>query len=138
MPNGDNRETEMTRAQKIQKVLKDLREKTASVEGTALIDMDGLPMGSELPHGIPEEKIAARASSILGMGEQAVHELEKGKLNRVLVEGEKGYMFIVGVENRDAVLVVIASKDAKIGLVFFEAKDAANKIKGILSETIAR
>jgi len=119
------------RAEKIEQILKNLQTETPDVEGAVLLSMDGLPMASVLSADITEDDVAAIAAALLGMGEKAVENLNKGALNRVLVQGEDGYILLVGA-GEEVVLAVITTKKAKIGMIFFDANHAAKEIAKIL------
>ena len=73
------------------------------------------------------------ASAMLRMGERTVDELEKGKLHRVLVQAEKGYVVLVEA-GRDAVLAVVTTERAKLGMIFVDANLAADKVAKLLAD----
>lgn len=122
-----------TLAEKIEKILIDFRSVTPDVEGAVLVDMNGLPIISVLSDVIDDTNIAAMAAAMLTTGERTVNELKKGKLNRVLVQGENGYI-IFSEAGKDAVLTVLTTKIAKLGIIFLDTNLAAIKIAKILSE----
>jgi predicted regulator of Ras-like GTPase activity (Roadblock/LC7/MglB family) len=122
-----------TFAAKIEEVLVDLRALTPDVEGAVLVDMNGLPITSVISDGVNDTIVAAMASAMLRMGERTVDELEKGKLHRVLVQAEKGYVVLVEA-GRDAVLAVVTTERAKLGMVFVDANLAAVKVAKLLAD----
>ncbi|MGD8662929.1 MAG: roadblock/LC7 domain-containing protein [Desulfobacterales bacterium] len=121
-----------TFAEKIEEVLIDLRALTPDVEGAVLVDMNGLPITSVISNGVNDTIIAAMASAMLRMGERTVDELEKGRLHRVLVQAEKGYVVLVEA-GRDAVLAVVTTERAKLGMIFVDANFAAEKVATLLA-----
>ncbi len=122
-----------TFAEKIEEVLIDLRALTPDVEGAVLVDMNGLPITSVISDGVNDTLVSAMASAMLVMGERTVDELEKGKLNRVLVQAEKGYVVLVEA-GQDAVLAVVTTERAKLGMVFVDANLAAVKVAKLLAD----
>jgi uncharacterized protein len=116
-------------------LLKDILQKfvsaTPDVQGAALVTPDGLPLTSVLPSDMDEERTAAMSAAMLSLGERIGQELARGMVERLFVEGEKGYSVLVGCGN-DAVLLVLASKQAKQGLLFLEIKRLAAEVVGIL------
>ena len=122
-----------TFAEKIEEVLIDLRALTPDVEGAVLVDLNGLPITSVISDGVNDTIVAAMASAMLRMGERTVDELEKGKLHRVLVQAEKGYVVLVEA-GRDAVLAVVTTERAKLGMIFVDANLAADKVAKLLAD----
>jgi hypothetical protein len=121
-----------TFAEKIEEVLIDLRALTPDVEGAVLVDMNGLPITSVISDGVNDTIVAAMASAMLRMGERTVDELEKGRLHRVLVQAENGYVVLVEA-GRDAVLAVVTTERAKLGMIFVDANLAAEKVATLLA-----
>ncbi len=117
----------------IEKVLIDLKYLTPDVEGAVLVDMNGLPIASVLSDGIDDDRVSAMSAAMLIIGERTMEELSKGRLVRVLIQGEKGYSIIFNA-GKDAVLSVLTNEQAKLGMIFFDANLAAVKIGKILSE----
>ena len=122
-----------TFAGKIEEVLVDLKALTPDVEGAVLVDMNGLPITSVISDGVNDTLVAAMASAMLRMGERTVDELHKGKLQRVLVQAEKGYVVLVEA-GQDAVLAVVTTERAKLGMVFVDANLAAVKVAKLLAD----
>ena len=118
---------------KIEEVLIDLKSLTPDVEGAVLVDMNGLPITSVISNGVDDTLVAAMASAMLRMGERTVDELEKGRLHRVLVQAEKGYVVLVEA-GQDAVLAVVTTERAKLGMIFVDANLAAVKVAKLLAD----
>ncbi len=104
---------------------------TSEVQGAALVSPDGLALASVLPGGMDDERTAAMSASMLSLGERIGHELARGNVERIVVEGEKGYGVLVGCSN-DAVLLVLANASVKQGLLFLEIKRAVGRIAPLL------
>ena len=114
----------------IERLQKFVRE-TPDVEGAALISSDGLPITSILPAELEEEKTAAMSAAMLSLGEQIGKELARGTVERVLVEGEKGYTILFD-SGAETVLLIFASKAAKEGLLSLAIKRLVVEIKTML------
>jgi predicted regulator of Ras-like GTPase activity (Roadblock/LC7/MglB family) len=116
-------------------LLKDILQKfvsaTPDVQGAALVTPDGLPLTSVLPSDMDEERTAAMSAAMLSLGERIGQELSRGLVERLFVEGEKGYSILVACGN-DSVLLVLAAKEAKQGLLFLEIKRLASEVASIL------
>lgn len=105
---------------------------TSDIQGAALVSPDGLALASVLPGGMDEERTAAMSASMLSLGERIGRELVRGNVERIVVEGEKGYGVLVGCGS-DAVLLVLAGAGVKQGLLFLEVKRAVSRIAPLLA-----
>ncbi|RAM51504.1 MAG: hypothetical protein C6Y22_10575 [Hapalosiphonaceae cyanobacterium JJU2] len=105
---------------------------TSDIQGAALVSPDGLALASVLPGGMDEERTAAMSASMLSLGERIGRELVRGNVERIVVEGEKGYGVLVACGS-DAVLLVLASTGVKQGLLFLEVKRAVSRIAPLLA-----
>ncbi len=102
------------------------------IQGAALVTPDGLSLVSALPSDMDEERTAAMSAAILSLGERIGQELARGEVERIVVEGKKGYSVMISC-GEDAVLLVLAAKEAKQGLLFLEIKRIAKNLMAILS-----
>ena len=100
------------RTDMFQQSLEDLNGSTADIEASALISTDGLMIASALPNGMDKE-------------------LARGNLQRVLVQGERGYV-IMSSAGPEAVLTVLAKPNAKLGLIFLDIKRAAETLSKLI------
>ncbi|MCJ8278383.1 MAG: roadblock/LC7 domain-containing protein [Rivularia sp. ALOHA_DT_140] len=104
----------------------------SDVQGAALVSPDGLALASVLPGGMDEERTAAMSASMLSLGERIGRELARGSIDRIVVEGEKGYGVLVGC-GADAVLLVLAGAAVKQGLLFLEVKRIVSKLAPLMA-----
>jgi len=105
---------------------------TSEIQGAALVSPDGLSLTAILPGSMDEERTAAMSAAMLSLGERISQELVRGDVERIVVEGEKGYSVMVSC-GEDAVLLVLASKQAKQGLLFLEIKRIVKSLAPLLS-----
>ncbi|MDJ0677338.1 MAG: roadblock/LC7 domain-containing protein [Calothrix sp. MO_167.B42] len=124
----------MINASMLQDILYNCVSSTASIQGAALVSPDGLALASVLPAEMDEERTAAMSAAMLSLGERIGNELARGNIERIVVEGEKGYGIMVGC-SQDAVLLVLASADVKQGLLFLEIKRVVAQIAPILTSS---
>jgi uncharacterized protein len=117
----------MINASMLQDVLQNFVSGTSDVQGIALVSPDGLALASVLPSEMDEERTAAMSASMLSLGERIGRELARGNIDRIIVEGEKGYGVLVGC-GTDAVLLVLASSALKPGILFLEIKRIVAKL----------
>lgn len=119
------------RTERFQQLLDTLNGSTADIEASALISVDGLMMASAMPQGMDEDRVGAMSAALLAMGERCAHELVRGVLERVLLQGEAGFV-IMTAAGPEAVLTVLAKPNAKLGLVFLDIKRAARALSEII------
>ena len=119
------------RTDMFQQALEDLNGSTADIEASALISTDGLLIASALPHGMDEARMGAMSAALLSLGERTAQELARGSLERVLIQGERGYV-IMSSAGPEAVLTVLAKSNAKLGLVFLDIKRAAEALSKLI------
>ncbi len=118
----------------INEVLEAFVSKLPAIDFASVVSLEGLPISSwppTLPQGLDDVRIAAMTAAILSLGERAVMECGKGELNRILTEGDSGYIISVQSGTK-AVLTASASRSVKLGLIFLDMKQAAQKIAKIL------
>ncbi len=119
------------RTDQFQNILADLNGSTSDIEASALISVDGLMMSSAMPQGMDEDRVGAMSAALLALGERTARELARGTLERVLVQGEDGYV-IMSAAGPEAVLTVLARGNARLGLVFLDIKRAASALARII------
>ncbi len=123
-----------TKAEKVDDILTNLQTDTPGIESAMLISMDdGLIISTTpLPTDIEEDVVSAMVATMLGMGERATDNLNKGELNKVLVEGQNGKILLISA-GKEAVLAVITTQKARLGMIFLEARHATDKLVEIMS-----
>ena len=78
-----------------------------------------------------EDRIGAMSAALLSLGDRTARELARGNLQRVLVQGERGYV-IMSSAGPEAVLTVLAKPNAKLGLIFLDIKRAAETLSKLI------
>jgi len=114
----------------LEMALRDLLNVSPGLTGAAIIGPDGLIIANELARYIEEDRLAAMAASVAALGEQTTDALNYGRIRRISIEGEKGYMVIVNVGR--AYLVTTVHRDTKLGLVFLQMSKTAQEIAPLL------
>jgi len=114
--------------EKLTMILQNFVTGTTDVQGAALVTPDGLPLAASLPGGMDEERVSAMSASMLSLGERIGKELARGAVDRIFVEGNKGFGILTGC-GEDAVFLVLASETAKQGLLMLEIKRVLVELK---------
>ncbi|MFB2538871.1 MULTISPECIES: roadblock/LC7 domain-containing protein [unclassified Acinetobacter] len=115
----------------LQQILEDLNSSSTDVEASALISTDGLMIASALPSGIDEDRVGAMSAALLSLGDRAGRELSRGEIDRVMIQGQKGYVIMTS-SGEEAVLTVMAKPNAKLGLIFLDIKRAAEALSKLI------
>ena len=118
-------------SQKLGYILTNFVSTTTDVEGVAVVTPDGLPLASSLPGGMDEERVSAMSAAMLSLGDRIGQELARGGIDRIYVEGEKGFSILTSC-GEDAVFLVLANKAAKQGVLMLEIKRALTELKSAL------
>ncbi|NEP19551.1 MAG: diacylglyceryl transferase [Leptolyngbya sp. SIO4C1] len=113
---------------KIQMILQELVSGTTDLEGAALVTPDGLPLVTTLPSNMDEERVAAMSAAMLSLGERISDELNRGKIEKISVEGQQGHCVLASCGD-DAVLLVLANQAAKQGILTLAIKQAVTELK---------
>ena len=111
----------------INSILGDLNGSSADIEASALFSTDGLMIDSLLPAGIDEDRVGAMSATMLSLGDRISEELERGKLEQVLIKGDKGFILMT-YAGPDAVVTVLTKPEARLELIFLDVKRAADAI----------
>jgi predicted regulator of Ras-like GTPase activity (Roadblock/LC7/MglB family) len=121
--------------------LRNLRASTPDIEGSAVISMEGLIVGSSLPRDLEEELVGAMSAAMLSLGERIATELRRGTLHQLYVRGEHGNVVLMPA-GQHAVLTVLANERAKLGLLFLDmgraAKELGDLIDGMAEQEYGR
>ena len=111
--------------------LRELRRSSPDVEASAIVSIDGLPIASELPPGVEEDRVSAMSAAMLSLGERIAGELRRGTLDQVYIRGDKGYVILMAV-GEEAVLTVMCGQQAKTGLVFLDMRRAVETLQRLV------
>lgn len=120
------------RIEKMNSVLRELRNSLPDVEAAVLISSDAMALASDLSDESDEDTIGALSASVLGMGERAARDLKRGVLEQVYVKGDQGYLLLVHC-GPDALLSLLVKPEAKLGVIFMEAKRTAEELAKLFS-----
>jgi predicted regulator of Ras-like GTPase activity (Roadblock/LC7/MglB family) len=118
-------------AVKIEGILQNFVSGTNDIQGAALVTPDGLSLASVLPGGMDDERVSAMSAAMLSLGERIGSELSRGNIDRIYVEGNRGFGILTSC-GEDAVLLVLATESAKQGMLMLEIKRLVAELKLIL------
>ena len=112
-------------------VLNEFERNVPHLEATAVVSTDGLVIASRLPKEVEEDRVGAMGAAILSISTRSGSELERGDMERVLIEGTNGYLLIRSIADV-AILVCLVDKEVRLGMLFYECKNCVNQLIKIL------
>ncbi|MFX1384190.1 MAG: roadblock/LC7 domain-containing protein [Promethearchaeota archaeon] len=112
-------------------ILRKLLSAIPEVTAAAIVSVEGLPISSALAADIDETRIAAMTAAILSLAERAIHEMNKGDFQEILIKGTDGYLLVLQA-GRNAVLTVSTTPDIRLGLILLDAKRTCEKIAKLI------
>jgi hypothetical protein len=112
-------------------ILQELTSNRGDIQGCTIVTTQGLPITSLLADDANVSLISAMSAAIISVAESTALELERGNLQRILLEGELGTI-IISKAGPHAILVSLVDKDAGLGIIFMLIDKAIKKIVEIL------
>jgi hypothetical protein len=119
-----------TKQEMINAVLEDLNAATADILGLAVISPDGMMIANRLAAG-EADAAAAMAAALGSLGKRVTDTLNAGDLQEISIRGTKVNVIVFDIEHRASLLVEVTA-DANFGLVLLEARQAKEKLSGII------
>lgn len=120
-----------TKAEQIDDILTSLSQTTPDVEAAAVVDVEGLIIGSVLPSDTDEDEVAAMSAALLGLADRITAELRRGAFEMAMLQGKDGLVITVPAGD-DAALLVMARRNARLGLIFLDVTRNARKVAQLL------
>jgi predicted regulator of Ras-like GTPase activity (Roadblock/LC7/MglB family) len=119
-----------SRTEKIESVLKEFKQ-AVGLEGSAVVDNDGLTISADLPGDIDPEKMGTMVSRLLQISARSASMARIEPIKALIIEGDKGR--IVARNEGNVLVIAFCSPDTPLGMVKLELEEFANKINGIIS-----
>ncbi|MEO1621853.1 MAG: roadblock/LC7 domain-containing protein [Cyanobacteria bacterium J06632_3] len=104
---------------------------TLHLQGAALVTKEGLPIAGRLPVGLEESRTAAMAAAMVTVGDRISHDLQRGPIKHILIEGTDGYS-ILALCGHETLLLVLASREVKQGVLMLEIRRVIDEILSVL------
>lgn len=117
--------------EELEEQLASMRAYSPVILGSFLVSYDGLPLASDLPFELGEDRAAARSASILVLAERVAQELRRGGLSQICLNGDDGHLVIMSVTG-DTSLAVLCKAEARIPLVMLEVQYCVDKLRELL------
>ena len=123
--------TQKAHSDKLWYILQELTSNRGDIQGCTIVSTQGLPITSLLQDDANVSLISAMSAAIISVGENASIELQRGYLQRILLEGELGTI-IISKAGVHAILVTLVDKDAKLGIIFMLIDKALKQIEELM------
>lgn len=114
----------------LREVLDELTAHNAAILSAIVVSDEGLNVASGIPHR-DDDTNAVAASDLMDVAEDFSKRLEQGRLNRIMLEGERRTTIIFRAGR--TILAVVVPADAKLGLIILSMRRAADQIAKIFS-----
>ncbi|MHA2403575.1 MAG: roadblock/LC7 domain-containing protein, partial [Candidatus Kariarchaeaceae archaeon] len=101
------------RTKDLSAILNEMELNVREVQAAAVVSVEGLPIASKLPEGWDDTIVAAMTAAMLSLGDKIANNLNKGTLEKIMIEGVHGVVVSMAA-GPNAVLTVSAAKDAKL------------------------
>ena len=112
-------------------LLRQMEAINSEIQGSAIVSVQGLPIGSVLARDVNDGIVSAMSAAIISVSERAVDELARGELERILIGGEDG-IIILSRAGSNAILCTLARANASLGMVFLNIESVSRKISEVL------
>ncbi len=109
----------------LDKITSDLA-KTDGVNGSLIVDINGKVLSHHLLQDLDIDLFGPMSNVITGSSERLINVSNHGKIERVLVESEKGKALFLHLGNVH--FIVLMENDANVGMVMIASKRAAREI----------
>lgn len=117
--------------QLLKEVLDELVVHNPNIISTIVVSDDGLKVASGIPHQ-NDDDVSLVASNLMDTAKEFSQQLQQGRLNRVVLEGERRTTVVMRAGRR-TVLVVSVPSDEKLGVLSLSMRQAAAKIAKIFT-----
>ncbi len=114
----------------LSRVVSELRRSIPELNGAMVASVDGLSVAHDFPEA-DAERMAAMASTALGLGQRISDRTSLGEMQETVVRGDHGYL-VVYAAGEQAVLVLAGPFNANLGLMRIEARAASTEISKLL------
>ncbi|UCG02387.1 MAG: roadblock/LC7 domain-containing protein [Candidatus Heimdallarchaeota archaeon] len=121
-----------TRTEELDGILEKYLKKSSSIQAITVVSPDGLPIASTSDEN--EVVIAAMTAASQSLSERVLSELERGRMQEIMLTGEEGFVVILNA-GENAVVSFTAGDAKNIGLVRVLAKQLAKSISEMLLRT---
>ena len=89
----------VSREDRMLEMLRGLRSSRPAVKAAVLVSSDALPIASDIGSGMNEDAASAMLSALIAAGERAAGDLSLGKVERIYVRADAGYIVVFQVND---------------------------------------
>ena len=112
-------------------ILDEIELNVKEIQAAAVVSVEGLPIASKLPDQYEDTIIAAMTAAMLSFGDKIASNLDKGTLEKIMIEGANGVVVSMAA-GPNAVLTVSTTKDVRLGLILLDCRRTCEKIAQLI------
>jgi predicted regulator of Ras-like GTPase activity (Roadblock/LC7/MglB family) len=116
----------------VEALLKKTMTRVKDLLGLTVVTREGLPIASLSVAEIDEALVSAMSSAILVLAKRVTNELNRGDMNKTIIQGSDGLVVLMEA-GADALLLGVTNANAKMGVVLFDMERAASAIAELVS-----
>ncbi|MFX1250165.1 MAG: roadblock/LC7 domain-containing protein [Promethearchaeota archaeon] len=116
----------------VEALLKKTMTRVKDLLGLTVVTREGLPIASLSVAEIDEALVSAMSSAILVLAKRVTNELNRGDMNKTIIQGSDGLVVLMEA-GTDALLLGVTNANARMGVVLFDMERAASAIAELVS-----
>ncbi len=116
--------------ERIDEILRELKESVSGIEGVVVARADGLVVAS-LIENADERHVAAMVATLVGTSQTVITTVKKGEFQEVIVNSSLGVIVAINI-NDNLILSCIAKRDINLGLLLLEMRRVAKEIDKVI------
>ncbi|MFX0064501.1 MAG: roadblock/LC7 domain-containing protein [Candidatus Hermodarchaeota archaeon] len=116
----------------VEALLKKTMTRVKDLLGLTVVTREGLPIASLSVAEIDEALVSAMSSAILVLAKRVTNELNRGNMNKTIIQGSDGLVVLMEAGD-DALLLGVTNANARMGVVLFDMDRAASAIAELVS-----
>ncbi len=110
-----------------------LLEGASAIQGAAIVGTDGLVHAAHAPGGSLDEDLAgAVAAAVYALSARSVSQLNRGNLQRTLIQGDDGNIIVTVINDR-TLFVGLTPKDVNLGMAFAEVRTITRQLADVMN-----
>ncbi len=119
-----------------ERYLAELLEGASAIQGVAIVGTDGLVYAAHAPDGSLDEDLAgAVAAAVYALSARSVSQLNRGNLQRTLIQGDDGNIIVTVVNDR-TLFVGLTPKDVNLGMAFAEVRTMVRQLAEVVNASV--
>lgn len=107
---------------------------SVGLEGSAVVDSEGLTICADLPWDVNPEKMGSLISRLIQIGERSAKMAGMDPLKEIIIEGEKGR--VLARSEGNTLLVAFSKPDTPLGALKLETEEFSENINELVAKKL--